>query len=454
MEPPPSPTAEEETAGVREFEESRAESASPSDPVFVSAALPPNKIIRTRKIWSKLLHAAALPVIVGVVVFWLEGEFSAGLFQQAWPVMALLAAAYVGAWVLSSKFERYPFLNQFEAALVSVSVTLVPAGGLFAAMPGSPINVLALSATAGSVGWYLADKFLHRYRKSRLLVLPGGVTDRLLAIPGVSVEKETGWSRGALDGIVADLHESLSDYEAFWADHSMKGVPTYHAGYIYELLTARVLLGASCKASVDVPTRRYYVPYPYLKRTMDLLLIGLSLPITLPVVALTALAIRLESSGPVLFWQERIGREGKTFQMAKFRSMYHGNPGEDGNVFADEDDDRVTTVGRFIRKVRIDELPQFWNVLKGEMSLIGPRPEQVGLAEEFTDGMTLYAYRHLVRPGITGWAQVLQGYAADAEGTRRKMEHDLYYVKHQSVTLDLLITYLTVKTILTGFGAR
>ncbi|MFB6280265.1 MAG: sugar transferase [Salinibacter sp.] len=417
----------------------------------ISAALPPNKIIRTRKIWSKLLHAAALPVIVGAIVFWLEGEFSAGLFQQAWPVMALLAAAYVGAWVLSSKFERYPFLNQFEAALVSVSVTLVPAGGLFAAMPGSPINTLALFATVGSVGWYLADKFLHRYRKSRLLVLPGGVTDRLLAIPGVSAEKETGWSRGALDGIVADLHESLSDYEAFWADHSMKGVPTYHAGYIYELLTARVLLGASCKESVDVRKRQYY---PYFKRTMDLLLIGLSLPITLPLVVLTACAIRLESSGPVLFWQERIGREGETFQMAKFRSMYHGNPGEEDDVFADEDDDRVTTVGRFIRKVRIDELPQFWNVLKGEMSLIGPRPEQVGLAEEFTDDMTLYEYRHLVRPGITGWAQVLQGYTADAEGTRRKLEHDLYYVKHQSVTLDLLIVYLTFKTILTGFGAR
>ncbi|MFB6232162.1 MAG: sugar transferase [Salinibacter sp.] len=446
-----SPTAWKKTSEVPEFEEPPAEASSPSDPICLSAALPPGKIIRTRKIWSKLLHAAALPVIVGAIVFWLEGEFSAGLFQQAWPVMALLAAAYVGAWVLSSKFERYPFLNQFEAALVSVSVTLVPAGGLFAAMPGSPINTLALFATVGSVGWYLADKFLHRYRKSRLLVLPGGVTDRLLAIPGVSAEKETGWSRGALDGIVADLHESLSDYEAFWADHSMKGVPTYHAGYIYELLTARVLLGASCKESVDVRKRRYY---PYVRRAMDLLLIGLSLPITLPIVGLTACAIRLESKGPVLFWQERIGRDGDPFQMAKFRSMQVGNPGEDGSVFAEEDDDRVTTVGRFIRKFRIDELPQFWNVLKGEMSLIGPRPEQVGLAQEFTDDMTLYEYRHLVRPGITGWAQVLQGYAADEEETRRKLEHDLYYVKHQSVTLDLLITYLTVKTILSGFGAR
>jgi len=200
-----------------------------------------------------------------------------------------------------------------------------------------------------------------------------------------------------------------------------------------------------------VQQRRYY---PYFKRSMDLVLIALSVPVTVPLATLTALAIRLESSGPVLFWQERIGRDGATFQMAKFRSMYVGNEGESDEVFAEEEDDRVTTVGRLIRKLRIDELPQFWNVLKGEMSILGPRPEQVGLVEDFNDDMNLYQYRHLVRPGISGWAQVLHGYTADTESTRRKLEHDLYYVKHQSVTLDLLIVYLTVKTILTGFGAR
>ncbi len=187
---------------------------------------------------------------------------------------------------------------------------------------------------------------------------------------------------------------------------------------------------------------------------MDLLLVVLSLPVTAPLAVLTGLAIRLESAGSVLFWQERIGRGGKTFQMVKFRSMYAGNEGETGDVFADAEDDRVTRVGRLLRTLRIDELPQFWNVVKGEMSLIGPRPEQVGLAEHFSDDMALYEYRHLVRPGISGWAQVLQGYAADEDATRRKLEHDLYYVKHQSVTLDLLIVYLTLKTILTGFGAR
>lgn len=451
MEIFPSTPVRQEASDVRTVDGPPSDTSTLSDRICISAALPPNKLVRTRQVWSKLLHAAALPVLFGLAIFLLEGEFSTALFRRAWPVMTLLAAAYVGAWVLSSKFERYPFLNQFDGALVSVAVTLAPVGGVFALMPGSPINTLALLATVGSIGWYLAEKFLHRYRKSRLLVLPGGVTNRLLTIPSVSVEDETDWSRGALDGIVADLHASLSDNEKFLADHSMQGVPTYHAGYIYELLTARVLLGASCKTSIDLRMHRYYA---YFKRATDLLLIGLSLPITLPIMGLAALAIRLESPGPVLFWQERIGWSGETFQMAKFRSMYHGNPGEEDDVFAEEEDDRVTTVGRFIRKFRIDELPQFWNVLKGDMSLIGPRPEQVGLAEEFDEDLALYHTRQLVRPGITGLAQVLHGYAADVDGTRRKLEHDLYYVKHRSVTLDLLIVYLTMKTILTGFGAR
>jgi lipopolysaccharide/colanic/teichoic acid biosynthesis glycosyltransferase len=134
--------------------------------------------------------------------------------------------------------------------------------------------------------------------------------------------------------------------------------------------------------------------------------------------------------------------------------MYVGHEGEDRAVFAAEDDDRVTPVGQVIRQFRIDELPQIWNVLKGEMSLIGPRPEQVGLAENFRDALQLYYARHLVRPGITGWAQVLQGYAADVDETRRKLEHDLYYVEHRSVLLDLLIIYLTLKTLFTGGGAR
>lgn len=434
----------------RTTENGRTSTALESEPVLISAPLPPSKIVRSRSVWPKLLHAAALPLLVGLSIILLEGEFSVALFRRAWPIMALLALAYVGAWMLSSAFEGYPFLNQFEGALVSVAATLLPAGVFFAIMPGSALNRLALLATGGSIAWYLIEKGLHRYRNSRLLVLPGGAMSRLLAISGLPVDE--GRDRpGRLDGLVADLHAVASGYTKTLADHSTKGLPTYHAGYIYELLTGRVLLGATCETSVDLRAKLYYSS---VKRAMDVMLVLASLPITGPIMIGTALAIRIESPGPILFWQERVGRGGEPFRMVKFRSMYDGNAGEDADVFADEEDDRVTMVGRLIRKVRIDELPQFWNVLKGEMSLIGPRPEQVGLAEDFEDALSLYHTRHAVRPGITGWAQVLSGYAADEEGTRRKLEHDLYYVKHRSVTLDLLITYLTLKTILTGFGAR
>jgi lipopolysaccharide/colanic/teichoic acid biosynthesis glycosyltransferase len=298
---------------------------------------------------------------------------------------------------------------------------------------------------------------LHPSGASQLLVVPGGTATRLLALPEVSTVEEAEPARagddrtGGMDGAVADLHALSAPTQDLLAEYGAEGVPVYHADPLYRLLTARIPLGVLSEASLDPHTSR---GYRCAKRTMDLFLIAVSLPVTLPLIAATALAIRIGSRGPVLFWQERVGRHGEPFQMAKFRSMYVGHEGEDRAVFAAEDDDRVTPVGQVIRQFRIDELPQIWNVLKGEMSLIGPRPEQVGLAENFRDALQLYHARHLVRPGITGWAQVLQGYAADVDETRRKLEHDLYYVEHRSVLLDLLIIYLTLKTLFTGGGAR
>ena len=216
-------------------------------------------------------------------------------------------------------------------------------------------------------------------------------------------------------------------------------------------LAARIPLGLAAESSLG---RRPWSYPPYARRALDLLLAVVSPPVTVPLLAATALAIRIGSQGPVLFWQERVGQGGEPFHMAKFRSMHVGHEGETSAVFADGDDDRVTPVGQFLRRSRLDELPQLWNVLKGEMSLVGPRPEQVQLADHFADTLTLYPVRHRVPPGITGWAQVLQDYAAPVDETRQKLEYDLYYVKHRSVFLDLLILYLTVKTLLTGFGAR
>nr|WP_272506502.1 sugar transferase [Salinibacter ruber] len=181
--------------------------------------------------------------------------------------------------------------------------------------------------------------------------------------------------------------------------------------------------------------------YPPIKRASDILILAVSLPFTAPILAVASLMLWLESGGPVLSWHERIGRHGETFQVATFRSVGTGDGREN-----------ATSVKRIVQKLRIDELPKLWNVLKGDLSLIGPRPKPPDFSLDFSDEEMLLEYRHCVRPGITGWAQVTHGFAVDE--TRRVLEHNLYYVKHQSMTLDLLIVYLTFKTFLTGFGAR
>jgi exopolysaccharide biosynthesis polyprenyl glycosylphosphotransferase len=254
------------------------------------------------------------------------------------------------------------------------------------------------------------------------------------------------------DGVVVDLH-AHDDQTLFkqLADFTLHGVPVRHAASVFENYTGRTHLGYIAKEgfySLALPPF-----YNVMKRVMEVGLILLCSPLIVPLVGLVALAIKLDSSGPVFFTQERVGRNGDTFRLYKFRSMTTAAEKE-GAQFADEDDQRVTRLGKFIRKFRIDEIPQFWNVLKGDMSLIGPRPEQESFVRSFNEEIPFYSYRHKVRPGITGWAQIKDGYAADLESTERKLEFDLYYIKNFSFSLDLLIIYATLKTILTGFGSR
>ena len=190
-----------------------------------------------------------------------------------------------------------------------------------------------------------------------------------------------------------------------------------------------------------------------IKQALEALMVVASLPLTLPLMLATALAIRLESPGPVLFVQNRVGRGGRKFKIYKFRSMVCDSE-KHGAQLAQEGDARVTRTGRFIRKTRLDELPQFWNIIKGDMALIGPRPEQKAFVQQFEQSIPFYGYRHIVRPGLSGWAQVMQGYAGNTDETQVKIEHDFYYIKHFSFALDVLILFKTLKTIITGFGAR
>ena len=190
------------------------------------------------------------------------------------------------------------------------------------------------------------------------------------------------------------------------------------------------------------------------KRLFDLVCASALAVLSAPVMLLTALAIKLDSRGPVLYRQERVGLHGRAFQVVKFRSMRTDAEKDGTPIWATKADDRITRVGRFIRVTRIDELPQLYSVLKGDMSLVGPRPERPFFVEQLTSQIPFYAVRHSVKPGVTGWAQVRYQYGSTVEDSLEKLQYDLHYVKNHSLWLDLQILLQTVHVVLTGKGAR
>jgi sugar transferase (PEP-CTERM system associated) len=190
------------------------------------------------------------------------------------------------------------------------------------------------------------------------------------------------------------------------------------------------------------------------KRALDLAVTIVLVVPALPIMAVTALLIAAESEGPIIYRQERVGRRGKRFTLLKFRSMARDAESDGKATWAEVGDVRVTRVGRFIRRTRIDELPQLINVLRGEMSIVGPRPERPEFVAMLSEKIPFYAIRHSVKPGITGWAQVRYSYVSTVGDTAKKLEYDIYYVKNRSLLLDMLILLETVRVVLLGEGAR
>ena len=181
-------------------------------------------------------------------------------------------------------------------------------------------------------------------------------------------------------------------------------------------------------------------------------LVGLIL--SLPIAIVAAILIKIESEGPVFYSQERVGEHGHIFKVIKFRSMRTDAEKDGVPIWATAVDDRTTRVGRLIRKIRVDEIPQFWNIIKGEMSFVGPRPERPHFVEQLAKEIPFYEHRHLTAPGLTGWAQIKYPYGASVEDARQKLQFDLYYIKNQSLALDLVIVFETIKTVLFRKGSR
>jgi sugar transferase (PEP-CTERM system associated) len=191
-----------------------------------------------------------------------------------------------------------------------------------------------------------------------------------------------------------------------------------------------------------------------LKRAFDLAASTVILLLAWPIMLLVALAIRVESRGPVIYRQQRVGMNGEPFKLMKFRSMYDAEESDEPASWTLQNDPRVTRVGTFIRKTRLDELPQLFNVLRGDMSFVGPRPERPVFVGELTERIPYYDQRHRVKPGITGWAQLCYPYGASVQDAKEKLQYDLYYLKNHSLLLDLIILLQTVEVVLVGDGAR
>ncbi|MFC4974168.1 sugar transferase [Halomonas beimenensis] len=351
---------------------------------------------------------------------------------------------------------RFPGAHTAAYILPSVTgVFLIAICMLFFTREGYSRQVLFVGYIL-CLTWCYASYFVgHRFRRMKLAVVPVGITDKLQATSMIELRilERPDLAGVRYDGIVADLRsDSMTpEWERFLAQCTLAYIPVFHIKQVDESITGRVQIdhlaenefGSLLPSSV----------YSFVKRCIDILAIVITAPITVPLMLLTAIAVKLDSRGPALFVQERVGQGNRNFRIYKFRSMVKDSE-KDGAKLAQTGDMRVTRVGRFIRKTRLDELPQFFNVLKGDMSLIGPRPEQRTFVNQFEKEIPFYIYRNVVKPGITGWAQVVQGYAGNADDTRIKIQHDFYYIKHFSLWLDLLIVFKTIKTILTGFGAR
>jgi len=253
--------------------------------------------------------------------------------------------------------------------------------------------------------------------------------------------------------LVIDLRPVMSDQMAqFVSSWNLAGYPVSALSTVYEEYTGRlpmVHLAEGWELSAPV-SRNEYAPF---KRFFDILLTVITAPVWAVMGGLITVAVKVDSRGPAIYRQRRVGRGGELFTLYKFRTMVL-DAERDGPQFAAVGDDRLTRVGRVLRRFRIDEIPQLLNVLKGDLSLVGPRPERPEFTEIFEQSIPFYAYRTIVRPGATGWAQVNYGYADDEADTIEKLTYDLYYVKHMSPWLDIQILGRSVWTVLSGFGAQ
>jgi lipopolysaccharide/colanic/teichoic acid biosynthesis glycosyltransferase len=371
---------------------------------------------------------------------------------------ANLVAVVLALWLRLS-VEPYPGIRSSAVILPTAAAAhgLVLAFFFFTRLPYDRVAFAA--GFLIHVSWFYLIYFLVQRRTVlRIAVVPVGDWRRLSRIETVEwvrLERPRMDIAARCDAVVADFGADLPpEWERFLADAALAGIIVYQVKPLAESLTGRVEVDHLSENSFGslVPARGYF----YFKTLLDFLVAMALLPLLLPVMAGAALAIWVDDGRPIFFRQRRIGHRGTPFTVVKFRTMRAAPGGVDARQAAitGDLDPRITRVGAFLRKTRIDELPQVWNILRGEMSWIGPRPEAEVLSLWYVGEIPFYRYRHVVKPGISGWAQTNQGHVAEVEEIHQKLQYDFYYTKYFSPALDLLIVFKTLRTMLTGYGAR
>ncbi|WP_309602331.1 sugar transferase [Sphingomonas sp.] len=412
-------------------------------------------VLRRRFEFAGALALAALVPWAGSRWLISDTSFDPSVFHNA--LIANVLAICLALWIRIS-VSTYPGIRAGQVVIPAVFVAHATMLALLV-LSRVPYHRPSLALGFGlHLVWAFAIYFfVSRRLRPRIAIVPVGAVDLLKPIDTVDwrVLRAPELHRVRdCHAIVADFADLPDEWEAFLADAAIEGRMVYQVQQLFESLTGRVQVRHISENSFGslVPARAYSA----IKHLVDWLAVVALLPVLVPLLGATALAIKLFDGGPVLFRQRRTGRGGKQFWVTKFRTMKVAGEIEDHRLAAmtDADDVRITRLGALLRRSRIDELPQVWNILRGEMSWIGPRPEAQVLSTWYTGDIPFYRYRHVVRPGISGWAQVNQGHVAEVDDIHLKLQYDFFYIKYFSPWLDILIVFRTVRTMLTGFGSK
>jgi lipopolysaccharide/colanic/teichoic acid biosynthesis glycosyltransferase len=400
-----------------------------------------------------LLSLSCLVAFETILSLLLEGRYLLSASDTIRVSALLITGIYLIIFLVALRLSRWTRFRTGEQ-LLSVWLILGLAGTLGLMMFRLPYSVtfLGLIYPTATVILLLFGRGLSQ-RSGMRLGVPTRLIDQIDSRTGAFIPMDSAsLPESAIDAVLVS-EEQLSEpgWTPFLSWCALNAVPVIMLRDYIEAESGRVDLKNF--TFTDLLHVRSSDTYLFVKRVFDavcslLLLFVFSIPMALVVVV-----IKLETTGPAIFAQQRIGLGGVSFTMYKFRSMVT-DAERGGAQFAARGDKRVTRFGKFIRKYRIDELPQLYNVLRGDMSLIGPRPEQKNLLDELVEEIPLFPFRHSVRPGITGWAQVCQGYAYDVDSSSEKITYDLFYIKNLSFLLDMTIIVRTIRIMLTGFGSR